>query len=851
MYFIYRIPLLEFDPRDESSIMHHWEDIKTRIQSSSPSLYAAIQNRPYNELAEDTRLTIYKYLLRGKYRSTPFGRWAAVGTAGWSDKTDHILPLNSQEILRKPDTAEKISFVLAQGIDIQAERLRYWFFDEKDEKWAYGIIYPNKLINLIINHYQSNKTLDYLQFSGWFVDIEEPTVRGMWEKIVETGLIQTVPIIDHNGQGKTNFKSTAKIQLDSRIRDQLDSFLDNSGSLFKVFQRPLLARFVQHFHRRYDDRFVSLGKLIHDEDFFESTFGGAKEHLEHPNDHPSRSFPSSIQQVNLYEAQGKKLPEAVQDIQVLFHLGSKGEIFVDNIVCNRPFVFTGRFTDDPDIQVIARKSLPAETPHTPIYCDIEVIETETIRFITQHQNVFGHVLSPISTQSGNEIPLSELYLGTLGSNTVKLVWKAKNKEVIPVFQHPLNGSQITHPLFRLLWEISNQHTVKFLPYLQTNSGKSSYSPQLLWDKLVLQPKKWFLTAEDVRDKSGLKEWLKDRSVSVLVSAGNEDRELVLDWTDTQDLELMWRELGKRGQLSLLDASSVKESPFKSSTGASLHPQFVYHRHFEPPKSRLPETVNYLEESDPQCLYFRINSTASTLLILMKEILPDLIVRLEKLKPGLRWYFVRYSLPEEELRLRFLDISAEEIDQIQSTIDRDLYSVIKTGNYFRTSYHPEYQKYSRESLKVSEGLFHRESMLMIFGDPRLNKPLVCSSEVFRVKVASEIWTAVFLISGQGITYMEMLKSMLKTIPKEVMRQIRERFDPEILPLNIPEITTEYSHGICSHAWHQSAEKQKTLLLNHFHMTVNRLFPDHTDEYEDACRYLTYRKLGRAIHLRRDI
>ncbi|WP_026969375.1 lantibiotic dehydratase [Algoriphagus terrigena] len=125
MDFIYRIPLLGFDPRDDSKVMQHWEDIKTRIRSSSPSLYAAIQDKTYDRLDEDTRLTVYKYLLRGKYRSTPFGRWAAVGTAGWSDKTETILPLNTQEIVQNPDTAETDTFVLAQGIDIRAERLRW------------------------------------------------------------------------------------------------------------------------------------------------------------------------------------------------------------------------------------------------------------------------------------------------------------------------------------------------------------------------------------------------------------------------------------------------------------------------------------------------------------------------------------------------------------------------------------------------------------------------------------------------------------------------------------------------------------------------------------------------------
>jgi thiopeptide-type bacteriocin biosynthesis protein len=845
MDFIYRIPLLEFDPRDESKIVLHWEDIKASIRSSSPSLYATIQSSAYHGLDEDIKLTVYKYLIRGKYRSTPFGRWAAVGTADWSDKTEPILPLNTQEISRKSRTSEKHPFVLAQGIDIQSERLRYWFYDGKDEKWAYGIIYPNKLINLIIKHCQTNRTLTYSDFSGWFADVDEATVQDMWDKTIQTGLIQTIPATENNGQGYANLKSTAPIKLDSGIRDQLDSFLDRSGSLFKVHTRPLLKRFVRHFHRRYDDRFVSLDKLIHDEDIFDATFGSDKGDLEQSGHYPIRLSPSSVQQVNLHDSNDRKLPDQVQDIQVMFHLGTDGQIIVDNIVCNRPFVFTGRFTDDPDIYGIARKSAPQGTDKAPIHCDIEVIESETIRFLTRHRNVFNHVLSPIYTRSTSEIPLSELYLGTVG-NTIILVWKAKNREVIPVFQHPLNGSQISHPLFRLLWEISNQHPIKFLPYLQTSSRESSYFPQLRWDRLVLQPKKWFLTADSVTDKTALGKWLKESDVSTSLSAGNEDRELLLDWTDSRDLDLMWQELAKRGQLSLIDASSVRQSPFKTPAGEPLHPQFVYHRHFRSPESRLPDTVNYLEESDSHCLYFRISAPASTLLILMKEILPDLIVRLEKLKPGLRWYFVRYCLPEEELRLRFLDITAKETTLIQSTIDQELFSVIKTGSYCRALHHPEYQKYSREGLKVSEGLFHRESMLMIFGHPKLTNPLVCSSEMLRVKVASEIWTAVFLSGGQGSDYLKLLRTMLKGIPKEEMRQIREKFDSEITSLNIPEITSCYSEAICSHVWHQLPERQKTLLLNHLHMMANRLFPDHTAEYEDACRYLTYRKLGRAIH-----
>jgi thiopeptide-type bacteriocin biosynthesis protein len=847
MDFIYRIPLLEFDPKDDAKITQHWEDIKSRIRESSPSLFAAVQNKPFDMLDEEIRLTVYKYLLRGKYRSTPFGRWAAVGTASWSNKSEYIFPLLTEEIVVNTDREEIDSFVLAQAIDIQAERIKYWFYDSKDEKWAYGIIYPNKLINLITNHYKSEKTLTYQQFSTWFVNIDAATVRGMWQETLETGLIQKISTADFDGYGKTNLKSTHRIQLDSEIRDQLDSFLDTAGSLFKVYQRPLLMRFIWHFHRRYDDRFVSLDKLIHDEDIFESTFGGGNEHAENQSVHQLQQPTSHVQQINLREFNGTKLPDEVQDIQVLFHLGSKSEIIVDNIVCNRPFVFTGRFTDDPEIHEIARKSAPKQYPTSPIHCDIELIESETIRFLTRHQNVFSHVLSPISTGSKDEIPLSELYLGTV-DNTVVLVWKTKNRDVVPVFQHPLNGSQITHHLFRLLWEISNQYPVKFLPYLQTSARESSYSPELRWDRLVLQPKKWSLTAQACANKTALLEWLKDRSVSTPALAGIEDKELVLDWSDKRDLDLMWQELAKRRQLTLLDASSIKLSPFRNAAGESLHPQFVYHRRFQSLISRLPETVNYLEESDPRCLYFRITAPASTLLILMKEVLPHLITRLEELKAGLRWYFVRYSRPEEELRLRFRDIDPGEVSRIQSTVDRELFSILQSGNYFRTAHHPEYHKYSRESLNISESIFHFESVLMIFGYPPVLDPLMHSSEVFRVRVVSEIWTAVFMDSGRGRTYLVKLKSMLKSITTEEMRQIRETFDSEIVSLNMRDITALYLDSIRSHLWHQTPGRQKILLLNHFHMTVNRLFPDHTAEYEDACRYLTYRKLGRAIHSR---
>lgn len=58
-----------------------WEDLKVKIQESSPDFYKVIENTnpsAFDQLEGKVRFTIWKYFTRGKYRATPFGTFAAI-----------------------------------------------------------------------------------------------------------------------------------------------------------------------------------------------------------------------------------------------------------------------------------------------------------------------------------------------------------------------------------------------------------------------------------------------------------------------------------------------------------------------------------------------------------------------------------------------------------------------------------------------------------------------------------------------------------------------------------------------------------------------------------------------------
>ncbi|MBN7816907.1 lantibiotic dehydratase [Algoriphagus pacificus] len=846
MDFIYRIPLIDFDPSNPSEIIRNWVQITDTIHYSSPELFQQIHGKDYDALSEEIKLSIYKYLLRGRYRATPFGKWAAVGTGRWDNTKKTILDLDTKQILpieKKPTNQE--NYTLAPGLEPCPPMIRYLQFDQKEQKWIYSLIAENKILNTLIRHFEEKQLLDFREFSTWFSGIDRESKLEIWNRVLATGIIlKATREKQHSNPQNINLKALETVFLDPSIREKLDMFTKQSGKLFTQQKKPILEKFKNLFQAKFDDRFVSLHQLMCEAVLLQESLAAVDRNGYVSSSKLPNLFPG-INQIDLsQEAAKEQLPDQIHDIQYLFRVDAAGRILMDNIVCNRPFVYSGRFSEDQQLfQFIKDMNPELKNPISFRYCDIQLMESDTIQFLCRHQNCYSHQLGPIQDQETGTISLKEVYLG-IHEDRILLYWKKKNIVLLPVFQHPLNGQQISLNLFRLLWEISNQDSFKFLPY--TTGQTSRYYPEYRWGNIILQPRKWIYKAEEFSSIQDLKNSLQEDAIPDPVQVGTMDQELVLYWKNPLDLKILWKELNKREKLHLLEAVGYDDPLFYSGNGKPVFPQIVYQSKVHPPKVTIPGLVNYLDEQDPSCLYFRIGTSPQGLITLLKKTLPSLIHELKRELPTLNWYFLIYGMPKLEVRIRFLRLKAKQKAMIRNVayghFQKDPQLSLREATYY-----PEFEKYGITDQNKSNQLFQWESELVLQGNKENSLPLICWEEEAKVDLFSEIWSEVFFKSSLRDVYLEEFKMILKTLSTQDIRKIRKSFDPTLSSKAWKGSTQTYLQCIQKHRNYQNTTRQKSFLLNHFHMMANRFFLMNAMDYEEICRYVTYRKLGRKIHM----
>ncbi|WP_332913822.1 lantibiotic dehydratase [Algoriphagus boritolerans] len=142
MSFLFRLPLIDFDPQDEAQIQKNWEWILRAIQYSSPSLLQEIGQVPFNLLKPELKNKIIKYLIRGRYRSTPFGLWAGVGLGDWGNFNYLKTPISYSSLQTyngsKPGKKSTLllSYKLAPGLIEYSDQVQYWSYCKKRRRVA-------------------------------------------------------------------------------------------------------------------------------------------------------------------------------------------------------------------------------------------------------------------------------------------------------------------------------------------------------------------------------------------------------------------------------------------------------------------------------------------------------------------------------------------------------------------------------------------------------------------------------------------------------------------------------------------------------------------------------------------
>ncbi|WP_215222622.1 thiopeptide-type bacteriocin biosynthesis protein [Echinicola shivajiensis] len=870
--FFYRVPLLDFDIYSNELVQENYEELIAALSLSSESFVDAIKDKALDELSEKELKTLRKYLLRGRYRPIPFGKWAGVGIGTWQESRAPYMIKGLGYSCFSPVSEAAQNKSLDKGSSIINPFLYavnngfvLWEWDSEVERWEEVFLENDNVLEIIHEHLQRQGELNFSEFKRLFEPkIAEDAIELIWKKLHGSRFL-----IGDKGEAHDNRQEIDKgsnivpisvmddeIGQPCSVRKLLQMAFEEMGGLLQASSSGYLDGFKQAFFSVYDDRFVSLSRLLEPYskvyDFLRQSKDKGKDSEEDNVGliNPYFGFISSSNQkkysIDLSKIIKPKRCTVNHHLSILYRMGEGNSIVVDDMVGDRSLGILGRFTLDRKIYEHAKKiGADIEEGGSKIYADVLTKENAVNHQLAIHQNVFQYRIN-LSGYPGGEgdLQLHDIYIG-LGESGMVLYHGKLEKEVVPVFQHVLNKKLMSHPMARLLWEIAHQH-VKSLRFNEDVPPHIRYLPRLRWKSVVLRPAKWLLSYEPNKTLAAFRLEMEERAMPRYLLVGEIDQELLIDIEDVLSLKILSDELKREKIVWVKECVWIKSRSYEYK-GHPIYPQFLatYNREGEAGAKRI-DFNPILEKKEHWTVVYVYLSQAFVLDFLLNEL--ALFLRRVGLyhEVGL-WHYLHYRDSDYHLRLRF-ELSTGH----KAGFEKDLYLFLKECKFiaaFRPAhYYPEYQKYGVQDIVLSEKLFYYESSFFVMAE---GSPLKLAEEK-RVVFAVSVIVAV-LGENMGFWY-SYLGRMIKSMSlertkkhKKWMMDIDFFMGKEEME-HVGDFVDRYWSVLRQHHKLYDVGNGRVMLVrHHFHMFVNRLFPE-TDSKrtEDFVWYCVYREFGKRLH-----
>lgn len=856
MDFIYRMHLVDFDPMDGEQIQKNWSWVKKAIRLSSNSLYQEIKNKDFDSLPSFTKAKIHKYLLRGRYRTTPFGLWAGVGLGKW-EKTTHIeLPLTYRPIKSACKTflekqiEESIKYKSAPGLKAYKNQVQYWSYCREDEGWRISYLDKNPLVVILLEFFEKSDSMDFNIFQSFFKTKNRKEVRNVWEMLIKSGIIIPEKFDEDTTHSEIglDIKIKSNIILCRQIHEKLERLITEIGNLFVPVESEYLGNFKTWFSHTFDDRFVPMSLLAHQKDFFSplETFHYGNKNSLNPRSEILKALWKNCEEFDLSSCFEIGRTE-LHHLQIAYKVFGESELVIENMVCNRPFAYSGRFSMDPEIKNVVADKVERLSSEA-VFVDVVLVESIKSNYISRHDNVFESSIYPFGNGTHEtHLGINDLYLG-IRKDRIILYSKKLKKQVIPAIQHPLNPNQITHALSRLFWEIGNQDQHRFLPYHDPTFQNSNYVPRLTWKGIILQGRKWIINCKDHSNKRALKQFLHTSKFPSPFLAGHLDRELLLDWMKPLELDFLWEELQRLQEITVFECLWKDQSPFKNQTGQQLYPQIIYS--WKSKERQIPtiDFLNPIYKCDSQWIYVRIGIKEGGLMPFLLKPLPSIITGIKEKFAIKKWYFLFYDSPKSEIRLRLLGENQQQNQIIATELSNYLPESGWVDSVKFTPYYPEFEKYETqdEGISNSESIFHMESELILFGDRNGDlSPILTWGDIQRRTWIVDLYFRLIEMSGRQNLFFHYYQRLLKQIPGRERKELNKSEISLSKALNaVPGI--EFFNSEFIKLVSAPEEVLLKLIPNHLHMCCNRVFPIETPMQERRIIYGIYRRLGKSLY-----
>jgi thiopeptide-type bacteriocin biosynthesis protein len=433
---------------------------------------------------------------------------------------------------------------------------------------------------------------------------------------------------------------------------------------------------------------------------------------------------------DLPEADWSDLPPSLSVIFRVVESEKQGKrILLENCGGSSSINLLGRFAHgNEEISAISKEIAEIEQNKNPDIIFAEIIHlpesrTGNILLHPVFRNYEIPFLGKSSLSIENQILLQDLYISVKNGKII-LRSKRHNKIVIPRLSNAHNYSYNALPVYQFLCDLQYQNLrTSFSFQWGAMADKFKFLPRITYKNTILEPATWNLTKTDITSLSfgmGAGVGLNFPRFMLLVDG---DNELLIDWQNPLSIEAFNDATKNRDSFQLKEFLHEKaDEVIKNNQKEGFINQFIAllvreKNAYQRQKVKIQEDKIQRNFSiGSEWLYFKLYCGVKVADKILLENIKPLIEELFKKQLIDSWFFIRYSDPDNHLRVRFhLPDTSKigEVIQLFYQFIRPAESVkyiwkIQTETYVR-----ELERYGFENITLSEKLFYFDSQSILF------------------------------------------------------------------------------------------------------------------------------------------
>lgn len=367
-----------------------------------------------------------------------------------------------------------------------------------------------------------------------------------------------------------------------------------------------------------------------------------------------------------------------------------------------------------------------------IYAELLHLPDNRVGNILLRQVKRGNQLSYLTKPSASEntITLTDLYIKMIDKRIV-LFHKELNKEVKIFHSTAHNFDYNSLPVYQFLCDLQHQDvsTALVLNIGDTNYLMYDYIPRITHgDDIIFTPALWRLyqnevsgikTKNNTESIKTVKEYLSDKKVNRYFFISQGDNKLLIDTENDNLLLFLIDELRSKETVTLTECLyDLETDEFNNEIIIPM-----INRNYTAFKTELDQHLFNVNISDNKFipgnkwLYYKIYCGNKFSDKILQDVFPDLLPHLAEEDLIKKWFYIRYSDPDNHIRLR-LEINDNKLtntaqiittfnDYFDKYISEGIINKVEMGTYDR-----EYERYEGEFIDTAEHIFHYDSKLTV-------------------------------------------------------------------------------------------------------------------------------------------